>query len=371
MIPRDRQRRLTDWLSRTAGPVIRYRTALELRGVRRAELEPLERELLRSTQVRTWLDRIGRDVQFFSVHGHKPTALENPFGKLALLGCRAGMKPLDRRVAPMLRWVARAAPPESDPVHGFTLRLVVCLLEVTGYGDSPAVADILLPRLDKLAAFARAGRYDIYVDSSRFAGYPSAFGSTPLVDPALYPDGELPLPSIWDLYALASLRARKEDPGLRRKIDAVVRYVMSPDYASLAPGYGAMRMGKRRFWKIGWHLPLPESEDSGRPSSGAPATSALQNLELVARFPGGRRSAWCSLWLRRLEGWTTQDGTYLFPRGLLAERRSGYWVLGSYMGLEENRRSRQALELESTFRILKLTRLMSRRASAQGGRASA
>ena len=71
--------------------MLRYRTASELRGVRGAELEPLERELLRSAQVRTWLDRTGRDVHFFSVHGSKPTALENALGKLALLGCRAGM----------------------------------------------------------------------------------------------------------------------------------------------------------------------------------------------------------------------------------------------------------------------------------------
>ncbi len=349
MIPRDRQRRLTEWLFQTAGPVLRYRTAFELRGVRGAELEPLERELLRSAQVRTWLDRIGRDVNFFSVHGSKPTALENVLGKLALLGCRAGMTPLDRRLAPVLRWVTRAAPPQSDPVHGFTLRLVACLLEVTGYGDDPRVADLLVARLDKLAAFARARRYDIYVDSSRFAGFPRAFANTPLVDPDLYPDGELPLPSIWDLYALASLRARKSVPGLRRKIDVVARYVMSSDYSSLAPGYGAMRLGKRRFWKIGWDLPLPKRADSG---------PALQNLELVARFPAGRRSAWCSLWLRRLERCTTQDGVYLFPRSLLEERRSGYWVLGSNMGLEESRRSRRALELESTFRMLRLSQLM-------------
>ena len=133
---------------------------------------------------------------------------------------------------------------------------------------------------------------------------------------------------------------------------------MSPGYASLAPGYGAMRLGKRRFWKIGWDLPLHTHSGHWQSGERTGPSPALQNLELVARFPAGRRSEWSSLWLRRLEGCSTPDGVYLFPRGLLAERRSGYWVLGSYMGLEESRRSRRALELESTFRMLKLAKLM-------------
>ena len=39
------------------------------------------------------------------------------------------------------------------------------------------------------------------------------------------------------------------------------------------------------------------------------------------------------------------------------EKRSGYFGLGAYMGLEESRRRRLALELESTFRVLRIRRL--------------
>jgi hypothetical protein len=42
----------------------------------------------------------------------------------------------------------------------------------------------------------------------------------------------------------------------------------------------------------------------------------------------------------------------------MPERQSGYWVQGAYMRLEENRRSRRSLELDSTFRMCAIKRLV-------------
>ena len=53
----------------------------------------------------------------------------------------------------------------------------------------------------------------------------------------------------------------------------------------------------------------------------------------------------------------TPRGTYHFPARYLREQPSGYWVQGAYMRLQENRRARLSLELESTFRMLKIKRL--------------
>jgi hypothetical protein len=55
-----------------------------------------------------------------------------------------------------------------------------------------------------------------------------------------------------------------------------------------------------------------------------------------------------------LESYCTNNGTYIFPRSHLQERAIGYWVTGAYMGLEENRRKNMAIELESTFWMLKI-----------------
>ena len=55
-----------------------------------------------------------------------------------------------------------------------------------------------------------------------------------------------------------------------------------------------------------------------------------------------------------LESCCTGNGTYRFPRSYLQERASGYWVTSAYMGLEQNRRVKTAIELESTYWMLKI-----------------
>ncbi len=52
-----------------------------------------------------------------------------------------------------------------------------------------------------------------------------------------------------------------------------------------------------------------------------------------------------------------QHGAFLFPAAYLHEGSSGYWIMGSNMGLEENRRRKMARELESTLWMRKLASL--------------
>jgi hypothetical protein len=84
----------------------------------------------------------------------------------------------------------------------------------------------------------------------------------------------------------------------------------------------------------------------------------VQRLELMAHFPVARQSEWFKNCMRHLEGYRTEQGTYRFPARYLREQASGYWVQGAYMRLEEKRRTRQSLELDSTFRMLKIKRLV-------------
>jgi hypothetical protein len=77
----------------------------------------------------------------------------------------------------------------------------------------------------------------------------------------------------------------------------------------------------------------------------------------MARFPVARKHVWGRNALRHLESFGTEEGTYLFPRKYLQESPDSYWVGGGHMGLEANRRSRRALEVESTFRMLQIKRL--------------
>ena len=84
----------------------------------------------------------------------------------------------------------------------------------------------------------------------------------------------------------------------------------------------------------------------------------VQRVELMAHFPSARRHHWFRDCIEHLDSFRTEDGTWLLPRHYLKEERVRYWVTGAHMGLEESRRSSRAIELESTFRLLKIRRLI-------------
>ena len=86
----------------------------------------------------------------------------------------------------------------------------------------------------------------------------------------------------------------------------------------------------------------------------------VQPLELMAHFPTATRHAWFGNSLSHLESFRQDDGTYRFPARYLKEASGGYWVSGAYMRLEQNRRRRDSLTLESTFRMCKIKQLADR-----------
>jgi hypothetical protein len=74
----------------------------------------------------------------------------------------------------------------------------------------------------------------------------------------------------------------------------------------------------------------------------------------MSAFPTARAHPWYRNALAHLDQYATGRGTWIFPRAYLPEKSAGYWVSGSYMGLEGNRRASSALEIESTFWMAKL-----------------
>ena len=59
-----------------------------------------------------------------------------------------------------------------------------------------------------------------------------------------------------------------------------------------------------------------------------------------------------------LDSFSTEHGTYCFPRKYLSEKHSYYLYAGMHMGLGEVPRDSRALELESTFRMARIKKLI-------------
>jgi hypothetical protein len=359
---------LTQWLLQNGGPAIRYRTATELVDTPTdVDIERLAAELLASPTTQLWLGRVSEPgVGFSGFHHSKPEAFENAASKLCDLGLRAGMAPLDEKMLPYRRWLEEQAQAISrmsevnttsdrsrkatrmaldQGNRWFEVVLVAARLAWMGYADEP-VGALLSKRLDILHALATTGNHAIYIDQDTFGDYPNnSFRKRPFVDPRY--NGILP--SIHDLYSLAHFPrhlATETDLG---KIDAVVGYILHPDYQALEDGYGVMRIGPRRYFSMGWSAHLPGYGGFG--FDDGQAGMFVQRLELMAHFPTAIGHRWFQEGLAHLEGHRTDGGTYRFPGRYLKESPGGYWVSGTYMRLEENRRTPQALALDSTFRM--------------------
>jgi len=353
---------LTQWLFDNGGPAIRYRTATELMDAPAdIDLDALAADLVSSAMVRQWLDRIGQPSGMTSLHGSHPDAFENVCAKLCELGLRAGMlAELDAKILPFCRLLA-AWDETWSPV------LLASCLNWFGFDDE-AVLGCLSERLEAMYTLACSGEYDIYIDQDTFGDFPAAFRKRPLVNPGFYGS----LPSIWDIYALAHWPEALRSNEAQCKIDTIIAYILHPDYQALEEGYGVMRAGKRRYYSMGWsvHLPgyaLPSDKDgpsaSDAPEFDRPIREAMyvQRLELMAHFHLARQSNWFQENVRHVEAFRTQEASYRFPASYLREGRSGYWVLGAYMRLQENRRVRRSLELDSTFRICVIESLAQRK----------
>ena len=340
-----------EWLLAQGGPAIRYRTARELFGKPPADISGLAEELLQSSLVTMWLDRLSPSKELNQLHSSKVTAYENAMGKLTQLGCHSGMLALDERTQPFRDWLGIENNSTEFDWTPFMRMVVGSFLIAAGYHQEPAIQGYLQHRLDLLWRFTREMDFDIYTDRAQYPDIPKGFRDKPLVKPELYAAGEEQFPTIYDVYALAHYPVHLRSEDIQQKIDAVIEYVLHPNYQAFPEGYGLMRAGKRRYYAIGWSVHLPRYPKAVQKIS---ENLLIQRLVLMSNFRAARKHSWFRENIAWLENYRTDQGTYIFPRPNLQERPNGYWVTGAYMGLEENRRIKIAIELESTFWMLKI-----------------
>lgn len=353
---------IVDWLMEHGGPIIRYRTALELQGESDiGRIDSLRKELLSEGLVRTWLGNLRPSFGPNDLHHSKPEAYENAMGKLYEFGLRRGVKALDKRTEPFRRWLAgQLGLSEGEraklffPVFYWTL--VAAFLSMTGYSDDEAVYHVIRHRLEQVYPFARRGDLsDVYVPQDSFPGFPKAFRGKPLINPELIPGGEMALPSIHDVNAFLHSEPVMEDPALRRKVETVAGLILKPEYQELPEGYGVIRDERNgRYYAAGWSVHLPgflgqnvQAKDFGR---------LLLRMSVLSRSRTAREHPWFERSLQILQGYRTDEGLIRFPGVFMPKSETGYWVWGRRMGLEPGRRTKETLASESIFRYLEITK---------------
>jgi hypothetical protein len=334
----------SSFLLSQGGPILRWLTAQELLpDDPTIDHQTLFADLLRCPEVCQWLNLLGSGP----VHHSKDSSAENVMAKLAEYGFKAGLANLDERLLPY------CAVGEGERYHDEALILVPFLVHL-GYASEPRIAHWMAERIERLYELAIGGDYDFYMSESERERLPTS-QRTQHGNPKLfyhqrfnYHWGYLGLPTCYDLYTLAYLP--KHDPLTRQKVETIVKYLLHPAFQGTPGGY-IWNAKLRRPYAAGqvFLACLPSMNEREK---------LVLFLEMLAHFDGGRACDWFQQGMAHLETFHTKHGTYRFPSEYLSEKHSYYLYAGMHMGLGETPRNAHALELESTFRMARIKKIV-------------
>jgi hypothetical protein len=346
-------RDLAYWLLDNGGPIIRFRTLVDI--FEEQDVGTVSRalkEMVQSPEVVKWFGFIESSLVFNDVHSGRQNAFENAVAKLVQLGWRAGLQPFDSKTLPFRVWLSENVDKEPVAAHEvFKRSLIASVLACAEYQTVEAVQKQILSRLNTVHKFAESPDFDqIYVDKSEYRGIPKELASHALIDPQLYPEQRFALPWIHDVFAFSHLDIVLENKEFREKAEQILGMVLTPEYQSLPWSYGIAKYGKR-YNVLGWAVHLPGYSNA---PEGRLFAEMLLVLDALAPFTCIRKSLWFQKSMNYLEEFRTNDGTYSFPRTWLPEKRRGYWIGGEYMAFDERKGRKNAIEVESTFRVLSI-----------------
>lgn len=351
MMKADERARCLNWLYDMGNPVLKLWAAERLK-ISADELARLRGDMLRYPAVQYWLGCLLTFSEKPAIHNSFDTCLENSMRKALLFGVRESDDArLVQMNAAVLEKLARQLenPAWLNPVD-YTI-LASCLAAM-GHGEPP-VADVIAERLDSSLEFTALGGCDMYADPSGYPAIPAARRGHPLVHPRYYEGNKYRYPLVYDLFAYANMPpSLSGQPDIRHKIDRVISIILNEDYQRLPWGYGLIFVPPNKYYSMGWSVHLPRFFESGE--NRVPGSGSLWWAEAMARFPAAARSDWFRRIMGHLEGFRTADGFWKFPAAYLSEGENRYFVGGGHMGLGENRRSKDALKLESTAWMLRI-----------------
>ncbi|ABN52712.1 MAG TPA: hypothetical protein DEF39_08120 [Hungateiclostridium thermocellum] len=331
-----------DFLLEKSNIAVRYRVTRELcDGSNPNDLENLQEELIYSERAVRLINCLKNRKEY---HGSTLYAVENSLNMLVDVGFQygKGFSEFDE-VINELADEARELPVDKNHVLRHLSHIVVVpFLLRAGFRDE-WVKEFTIKRICLIHDFVTLNQYDIYDDILKYKSIPKCFRNRPIVRPDLYENGWFKIPLEYDIYGFACLMPELT-VDLQSKVNDIISYILDSRFQAIKDGYGILA-DKKRYWAMGWD---PKPTDLRKDYRCNPI---LLKLDLLGRFSVAANSEWFTQALKLINEYTDESGIYHFPKSFLTEKDSN-WILGSHMGLGENRRRKDALTIEGTFRAL-------------------
>jgi hypothetical protein len=188
-----------------------------------------------------------------------------------------------------------------------------------------SIIDSTLHRIDAIHKTAIAKIYDIYEVGVKLPKPPKQWINRGVLKDNLNPfskEAANPLPTIYDISALAYFPEEFIDDDLQQKIDDIIDYILDPRFQQLPDYYGLIwDKSKGRYYACGWAPILPLYEGNDRPRH-ISEYSVLYYLSIMSNFKTARKSKWYKNCLNYIEQFKTEKGTYIFPKEYIDGKNS-------------------------------------------------
>lgn len=321
-----------DWFLENADVSIRYNLTHD---------QSLVDELLFNNEVSAWLQRLTDRVtaqDLSNIHGSHDYRYDNIMKKCFILGLNADIPQFDRLVRFFIEFLDRHIIKTYDEALTFGKMyafrdyetVLTCYLPFLGYWNEPSVQYVVRKRLEILYSFIKQKRYNVCRHDIDFVGVPKEWRSH-IIDPDLYNDGNIALPSIHDYILLAGAYSHLNQEE-KSKVETVATWLFGDGYSEVYP----------RFY---YYAPLD-------PSYKAKAINAKLDLGgynlftcfILSHFEAARGSAWFTDNMMTYEQYKTADGRFTFPKTMIAEQKDG-----EHMNVGQSKRDKRYAEILSTY----------------------
>jgi hypothetical protein len=224
--------------------------------------------------------------------------------------------------------------------------ILACYMPFLGYAHEKSVQYVASKRANIVCEFTRQGRYDVYRDDLAYPGANKAWKPY-ILDPELYRDGNIALPSIHDLILFAGMYPHF-DHETREKVETTVRWLFGGGYASIHDRlyYYAPDDPNYKSKAINSKVRLPDLRELSRADAGD-LQGLLYLCFILSHFREARE--WVSEAVLCLERYKTESGRYVFPKEMIAEKKDSYATDGGHMNPGESKKNKRYAEIVSTY----------------------
>ena len=329
-------------LLKEANVAIKYRVIGEIcNEYSTTEYARLKAELRNSEEIKRLLEYLSNHKE---LHGATLYAAENTINMLIDRGYLygVGFDEFDRILENLVQEVKVRKIEENHVLRYLPYIVIIPFLLRAGVRENWMI-EFVKERIDTIYSFIKRKDYDIYDDINIYKGIPKSFQDRPIIRPELYEHGQIKLPLEYDVYGFASIY-NELNQEYKNRIDEIIIYIMDVNFKKIVDGYGIL-VDKKKYWALGW---TPKLVDLEKEYCNNPL---LLKLELFSNFEVAVRAEWFLQAMELIEKYKYDNDLYNYPKNYLTEKDS-CWVLGNHMGIGENRRSKNALIYEGTFRTL-------------------